>query len=100
MQNAKQVNQGCSNPSLPNLTKATTARMGLERKNKGGGQLMTPRSRSQRFSSLRGGKIGGDYRSRSPLPTPSKRCKNHRRDGGGRKLLKVNNGGQFRAQEL
>jgi hypothetical protein len=28
-----------------------------------------------------------------------KRCKNHRRDGGGRKLSKVNNGGQFQALE-
>jgi hypothetical protein len=25
--------------------------------------------------------IGGDCRSRSPLQKPSKRCKNHRRDG-------------------
>jgi hypothetical protein len=30
---------------------------------------------------------------------PQKKCKNHRKDGGRRKLLKVNNGGQFRAQE-
>jgi hypothetical protein len=33
--------------------------MGLERKNNSGGQLMTPRSRSQRFPSLRGGMTWG-----------------------------------------
>src|SRR3954464_8142340 len=43
--------------------------------------------------------IGGDCRSRSPLPKPSKRCKNHRREGGGSKLKRFNNGGQFRGQE-
>ena len=43
--------------------------------------------------------IGGDCRSRSPLQKPSKRCKNHRREGRGSKLKRVNNGGQFRAQE-
>jgi hypothetical protein len=53
--NAKPEHQEFSNISLPNLTKETNARMGLERKNNGGGQLMTPRSRSQRFPSLRGG---------------------------------------------
>src|SRR3954471_24337001 len=43
--------------------------------------------------------IGGDCRSRSPLSKPSKRCKNHRREGGGSKLKRFNNGGQFRGQE-
>ena len=41
--------------------------------------------------------IGGDCRSRSPLQKPSKRCKNHRRDGRGSKLKRCSNGGQFRA---
>jgi len=58
----------------------------LERKNNGGEQLMTPRSRSQEFPSLRGGIDWWSYRSRSPLPNPSKRCKNHRRERGGSKL--------------
>src|SRR4051812_11890413 len=38
--------------------------------------------------------IGGDCRSRSPLPKPSKICKNHRREGRGRNLKGVNNGGK------
>jgi hypothetical protein len=42
---AKQEHKGkCSNPSLSNSTKVTNAMEVLERKNKGGGQLMTPRS--------------------------------------------------------
>jgi hypothetical protein len=42
---AKQEHKGkCSNPSLSNPTKATNAMKELERKNKGGGQPMTPRS--------------------------------------------------------
>jgi hypothetical protein len=42
---AKQEHKGkCSNPSLLNPTKATNAMEELERKNKGGGQPMTPRS--------------------------------------------------------
>ena len=54
--NAKQEHQEmCSNPSLSNPTKATNAKEELERKNYGGNQLMTPRSRSQEFPSLRGG---------------------------------------------
>jgi hypothetical protein len=40
---------------LSKLTKATNAMEELERKNNGGGQLMTPRSRSNGFPSLRGG---------------------------------------------
>jgi len=53
---AKQEHQEkCSNPSISNPTKATNARMELERKNNGGGQPMTPRSRSKGFPSLRGG---------------------------------------------
>jgi hypothetical protein len=53
---AKQEHKGkCSNPSLSILTKATNAMEELERKNNGGGQPMTPRSRSNRFPSLRGG---------------------------------------------
>jgi hypothetical protein len=42
---AKQEHKGkCANPSLSNPTKATNAMEELERKNKGGGQPMTPRS--------------------------------------------------------
>jgi hypothetical protein len=42
----------------------------------------------------------GDARaSRSPLPKPSKRYKNHRRERGGSKLKRLNNGGQKHAQE-
>src|SRR3954470_20181016 len=43
--------------------------------------------------------IGVDCRSRSPLSKPSKKCKNHRREGGGSKLKRLNNEGQFRGQE-
>jgi hypothetical protein len=43
--------------------------------------------------------IGGDYRSRSPLPNPSKICKNHRREGRGSKLKRFNNEGVRNAQE-
>jgi hypothetical protein len=43
--NAKQEHKRkCSNPSLSIPTKATNAMEELERKNKGGGQPMTPRS--------------------------------------------------------
>jgi hypothetical protein len=55
--------------------------MELERKNNGESQQMTPRSRSNRFPSLRGEIDWWEYGSRSPLQIPSKRCKNHRRDG-------------------
>jgi hypothetical protein len=51
---AKQEHQRCSNPSHSNPTIATNVRMELERKNKGGNQQMTPRSRSKGFPSLRG----------------------------------------------
>ena len=51
----KQEHQRWSNPSHSNSTKATNAMEKLERKNKGGNQQMTPRSRSQEFPSLRGG---------------------------------------------
>jgi hypothetical protein len=41
---AKQEHKGkCTNPSLSNPTKATYAMEEFERKNKGGGQPMTPR---------------------------------------------------------
>jgi hypothetical protein len=43
--------------------------------------------------------IGGDCRSRSPLPNPSKICKNHRREGRGSKLKRFTNGGETKAQE-
>jgi hypothetical protein len=53
---AKQEHKGkCSNPCLSNPNKATNAIEELERKNNGGGQPMTPRSRSNGFPSLRGG---------------------------------------------
>jgi hypothetical protein len=53
---AKQEHKGrCSKPSLSNPTEATNAMEELERKNNGGGQPMTPRSRFNRFPSLRGG---------------------------------------------
>jgi hypothetical protein len=42
--------------------------------------------------------IGGDCTFRSPLPKLSKSYKNPRRDEGGNKLLKVNNGGEKYAQ--
>jgi hypothetical protein len=76
----------CSNPSLSNPTKVTNTMEELGRKNNGGEQLMTPRSRSKGFPSLRGGIDWWSCRSRSPLPNPSKRCKNHRREVGGSKL--------------
>jgi hypothetical protein len=44
--------------------------------------------------------IGGDFRSRSSLPKPSKICKNYRREGWETKLMEVNNGGANEAQEL
>jgi hypothetical protein len=72
----------------------------LERKNKGGGQPMTSRSRSKGFPSLRGGINWWSCRSRSALPNPSKICKNHWREERGSKLKRVNNGGVFHAQEL
>jgi hypothetical protein len=73
---AKQEHKGkCSNPSLPNPTKATNAMEELERKNKGGGQPMNPRSRSNEFPSLRGGIDWWSCRSRSPLPNPSKNAR-------------------------
>jgi hypothetical protein len=57
---AKQEHKGkCSNPSLLNPVMATNAMEELERKNKGGGQPMTPRTRSNGFPSLRGGKREG-----------------------------------------
>jgi hypothetical protein len=40
--------------------------------------------------------IGGECRSRSPLPNPSKRCKKRWRERGESKLKRVNNGGKFR----
>jgi hypothetical protein len=44
--------------------------------------------------------IGGNCRSRSPLPNLSKICKNHRREGRENKLKRFNNGGGERnAQE-
>jgi hypothetical protein len=52
---AKQEHQRCSNPSYSNPTKATNAKMELERKNNGGNQQMTPRSRSQELPSIKGG---------------------------------------------
>jgi hypothetical protein len=55
---AKQEHKGkCSNPYLSNPTKATNVMEELERKNKDGGQPMTPRSRFKEFPSLRGGMI-------------------------------------------
>jgi hypothetical protein len=51
---AKQEHKGkCSNSFLSNPTKATNAMEELERKNKDGGQPMTPISRSNGFPSLR-----------------------------------------------
>jgi hypothetical protein len=50
----EQEHQRCSNPSQSNPTKATNARMRLERKNNGENQQMTQRSRSKGFPSLRG----------------------------------------------
>jgi hypothetical protein len=49
----------CSNPSLSKLTKATNAMEELKRKNNGGGQPMTLRSRSNGFPSLKEELIGG-----------------------------------------
>jgi hypothetical protein len=71
----------------------------LERKNKGGGQPMTSRSRSNGFPSLRGGIDWWSCRSRSPLPNPSKICMNHWREERGSKLKRGNNGGGKYAQE-
>jgi hypothetical protein len=51
----KKTKGKCSNPSLSNLPKATNYMEELERKNNGGGQAMTPRSRSNGFPSLRRG---------------------------------------------
>ena len=51
--------------------------MKLERKNNGESQPMTPRSRSNRFPSLREGFDWSKCRSRSPLSFPLNGCKNH-----------------------
>jgi hypothetical protein len=64
---AKQEYQMCSKSSHSNLTKATSAREKLERKNNGGNQQMTPRSTSQEFPSQRGEMDWWNCRSRSPL---------------------------------
>jgi hypothetical protein len=45
----------CSNPSHSNPKKATNGMEELERKNNGGHQQITSRSRYQELSSLRGG---------------------------------------------
>ena len=74
----------CSNPSLPNPTKATNAMEGYERKNKGRNPQRTPRSRSNGFPSQRGESDWWKCRSRSPLSFPLKRCKKHGGNGGGR----------------
>jgi hypothetical protein len=50
---------------------------------------MTPRSISQEFPSPRAELIDGDCISRSPLPNPSRRCRNYRREERGRNLLEV-----------
>jgi hypothetical protein len=57
-----------------------------EKKNKGNPQR-TPRLRSNRFPSLRGETDWWKYRSRSPLSFPSKRCKNHGRNGEERQAI-------------
>jgi hypothetical protein len=54
-----------------------------ERKNKENPHR-TPRSGFTMFPSLRGEMDWWKYRSRSPLSFPSKICKNHGRNGGGR----------------
>jgi hypothetical protein len=71
-----------------------------ERKNKGNPQR-TPRSRLTMFPSVRGEMDWKKYRSRFPLPFPSKICKNHGRNGGGRASLQSQQWGRenlFRAQ--
>ena len=68
-----------SNSSPQNPTKATNATKGFRRKN-GGETPRTPKSRSNKFPSLRGEIDWWKYGSRSPLTFPSKICKNHGRD--------------------
>jgi hypothetical protein len=50
----------------------------------GGNPQRTPRSRSNRFPSLRGESDWWKCRSRSPLSFPLKRCKKHGGNGEGR----------------
>jgi hypothetical protein len=61
------------------------------RKNNGGGEPMNLRSRSPHLDEEM---IGGDCRSRSPLSTPSKGCKNYMTDGRGSDIFKFNNCGR------
>ena len=83
-----------ASPSLPNSNKATKAIGGIREEEHKTLQDLDPND-----SFTKKGFDLGDCRSRSPLSNPSKRCKNHRREGRGRKLKEVNNGGQKRAQE-
>jgi hypothetical protein len=64
----------------------------LERKNNGGNQQMTIRSRSQEFQHLEEEMIGGECRSKSPLPNSSNRCKHHSWEWRGSKILRLSNG--------
>ncbi len=66
----------------------------MKGKNNGGSQLMTQDLDPMGSPHLEEELVGGDCRSRSPLPNPSKRCKNHRREGRGSKLKGDNNGGE------
>jgi hypothetical protein len=76
-----------------NTTKATNAMEELERKNKGGGQPMTSRSRSNGFPSLRGGIDWWSCRSRSPFP---KSLKNMQESLEGREREQAQEGQQWR----
>ena len=88
----------CSSPSLSNSNTATNANGGIRVEEQRGETPRTPRSRSTRFPSLRGGMDWWKCRSRSPLSNPSKICNNHGRKWERGKLCKVNNGGGERKQ--
>ena len=83
-----------SNPSLSNSNKATNAYGGIREEEQRKSTNESPRTRSTKFPSLRGGMDWWKCGSRSPLTFPSKICKNHRREWKREKLSKVNNGGE------
>ena len=62
----------CSSPSLSNSNTATNANGGIREEEQRGETPRTPRLRSTRFPSLRGGMDWWKCRSRSPLSNPTK----------------------------
>jgi hypothetical protein len=69
-----------SNPSLSNSNKATNAYGGIREEEQRKSTNESPRTRSTKFPSLRGGMDWWKCGSRSPLSFPSRTSKNHWRD--------------------